>query len=152
MCRRHGGMHQRVLPTAGAPDPVASGLVAPLGSILRQLSKGGGAAGINIDDITVELDKLTRDYPFQARATPSTACGVCACGAWALCEVQPPFTGTAVAARSCTLLSAMQQPGWLWVCPLQRSACVQQCCCWLVSASSALHLPLPSQSSGSLGL
>jgi hypothetical protein len=47
---------------------VASGLVAPLGSILRQLSKGGGAAGINIDDITVELDKLTRDYPFQARA------------------------------------------------------------------------------------
>jgi len=54
---------------AGAPDPVASGLVAPLGSILRQLSKGGGAAGINIDDITVELDKLTRDYPFQARAS-----------------------------------------------------------------------------------
>jgi hypothetical protein len=50
---------------------VASGLVAPLGSILRQLSKGGGAAGINIDDITVELDKLTRDYPFQVRAYPN---------------------------------------------------------------------------------
>ncbi|KAK9843545.1 hypothetical protein WJX81_008125 [Elliptochloris bilobata] len=52
----------------GAPDPVASGLVAPLGSILRQLSQGGGAAGINIDDITVELDKLTRNYPFQVPA------------------------------------------------------------------------------------
>lgn len=56
-----------VLSTAGAPDPVASGLVAPLGSILRQLSAGGGAAGINIDDITVELEKLTKNYPFQAR-------------------------------------------------------------------------------------
>ena len=53
---------------------MASGLVAPLGSILRQLSAGGGAAGINIDDITVELEKLTKNYPFQARLGRVCAC------------------------------------------------------------------------------
>ena len=34
---------------AGGPDLVEAGVVAPLGRILEQLSRGGGARGINID-------------------------------------------------------------------------------------------------------
>jgi hypothetical protein len=33
--------------------------------VLTQLSKGGGAKGINIDDVTRQLEDLTREYPFQ---------------------------------------------------------------------------------------
>lgn len=35
----------------GAPDPLESGLVEPLSRILKQLSKGGGAKEINIDEV-----------------------------------------------------------------------------------------------------
>lgn len=49
----------------GAPDPGEAGLVEPLGAVLTQLSKGGGAKGINIDDVTRQLEDLTREYPFQ---------------------------------------------------------------------------------------
>ena len=57
---------------AGAPDPVQSGLVEPLASILRELSRGGGAAGINLDVITAQLDTLQRDYPFQVSCLPTS--------------------------------------------------------------------------------
>jgi hypothetical protein len=50
---------------AGAPDPVESGVAVPIGMILDQLSAGGGAKGINLDQVTLELDRLTRQYPFQ---------------------------------------------------------------------------------------
>ncbi len=52
---------------AGAPDPGEAGLVEPLGAVLSQLSAGGGAKGINIDDVTAQLERLTREYPFEAR-------------------------------------------------------------------------------------
>ncbi|EIE22124.1 ABC1-domain-containing protein [Coccomyxa subellipsoidea C-169] len=51
----------------GAPDPGEAGLVEPLGAVLSQLSAGGGAKGINIDDVTAQLERLTREYPFEAR-------------------------------------------------------------------------------------
>ena len=35
----------------GSPDLVASGVVGPLGRILEELSRGGGAKGINIDQV-----------------------------------------------------------------------------------------------------
>ena len=50
---------------ADGPDPGEAGLVEPLGAVLTQLSKGGGAKGINIDDVTQQLEALTKDYPFQ---------------------------------------------------------------------------------------
>ena len=37
----------------------------PLGEVLTQLSKGGGAKGINIDDVSRQLEELTKKYPFQ---------------------------------------------------------------------------------------
>ena len=40
----------------GAPDPLASGLVEPLSRILKQLSKGGGAKEINIDEASQLLE------------------------------------------------------------------------------------------------
>ncbi|CAL8467304.1 g6841 [Coccomyxa elongata] len=49
----------------GAPDPGEAGLVEPLGAVLMELSKGGGAKGINIDDVTAQLERLTQEYPFQ---------------------------------------------------------------------------------------
>lgn len=52
---------------AGAPDPVESGVAVPIGVILEQLSGGGGAKGINLDQVIAELDRLTRTYPFQVR-------------------------------------------------------------------------------------
>lgn len=51
---------------AGAPDLGEAGLVEPLGAVLSQLSAGGGAKGINIDDVTAQLERLTREYPFEA--------------------------------------------------------------------------------------
>ncbi len=39
--------------------------MGPLGEVLTQLSKGGGAKGINIDDVTRQLEELTTKYPFQ---------------------------------------------------------------------------------------
>ncbi len=52
----------------GAPDPGEAGLVEPLGAVLMELSKGGGAKGINIDDVTAQLERLTQEYPFQVGA------------------------------------------------------------------------------------
>ena len=62
---------------AGGPDPGEAGLVEPLGEVLTQLSKGGGAKGINIDDVSRQLEELTRKYPFQvsichSSSTPDT--------------------------------------------------------------------------------
>lgn len=37
----------------GAPDPLTSGLVEPLSRILKQLSKGGGAKEINIEEVSL---------------------------------------------------------------------------------------------------
>ena len=45
----------------------------PLGAVLTQLSKGGGAKGINIEDVTQQLEALTKDYPFQV--TPAHPIG-----------------------------------------------------------------------------
>ena len=39
--------------------------MGPLGEVLTQLSKGGGAKGINIEDVTRQLEELTTKYPFQ---------------------------------------------------------------------------------------
>jgi hypothetical protein len=39
----------------GGPDPVSSGIAAPLGSILEQLSRGGGAKGVNIQTVSATL-------------------------------------------------------------------------------------------------
>ncbi len=52
----------------GAPDPVESGVAKPLGAILRQLSAGGGAKGLDIKAISAELEDLTSKYPFQIPA------------------------------------------------------------------------------------
>ncbi|KAK9866008.1 hypothetical protein WJX84_009124 [Apatococcus fuscideae] len=46
-------------------DPVKSGLIGPLSSILTQLVRGGGARGFNIDQVTAELDELAVRFPFQ---------------------------------------------------------------------------------------
>jgi aarF domain-containing kinase len=48
-----------------AGDPVALGIVPPLGRILSQLSGGGGATKLNIDAVMAELEELGRSYPFQ---------------------------------------------------------------------------------------
>lgn len=48
-------------------DPRDARIIEPLGQILDQLSKGGGATGINIDVVTVELNKLSKQYPIQVR-------------------------------------------------------------------------------------
>ena len=45
----------------------------PLGAVLSQLSAGGGAASINIEAVTAQLEELTRRYPFQARALLAAA-------------------------------------------------------------------------------
>ena len=42
-----------------------TGLVQQLSVILKQLVGGGGAAKINIDKVTVELDDLGKNYPFS---------------------------------------------------------------------------------------
>lgn len=52
----------------GAPDPVESGVAAPLGAILRQLSNGGGAKGVDVKAISAELEDLTSRFPFQIPA------------------------------------------------------------------------------------
>ncbi|KAK9823974.1 hypothetical protein WJX72_006718 [[Myrmecia] bisecta] len=52
----------------GSPDPIAAGLVAPLGAILSQLVGGGGARNINLDVVTAQLDEVSRNYPFQVPA------------------------------------------------------------------------------------
>ncbi|GMH38694.1 hypothetical protein BSKO_06578 [Bryopsis sp. KO-2023] len=57
----------------GAPDPVESGLVEPLGFVFSQLVKGGGArdmakrirANPGITKVRQQLDDLSNDYPFQ---------------------------------------------------------------------------------------
>lgn len=48
---------------ADAPD--ASAMVEPLGRILTQLSAGGGAKGVNIDQIMRDIETLSQDYPFE---------------------------------------------------------------------------------------
>ena len=48
-----------------AGDPVELGLVEPLGSILSQLSGGGGATKLNIDAVMGELEDLGKRYPFS---------------------------------------------------------------------------------------
>jgi aarF domain-containing kinase len=48
----------------GAPSLKDSGLVPTLGSILRQLSEGGGAAKVDINKVLQELDLLADSYPF----------------------------------------------------------------------------------------
>ena len=52
--------------------------MGPLGEVLTQLSKGGGAKGINIEDVTRQLEELTTKYPFQVgscgwRAVPPSS-------------------------------------------------------------------------------
>ena len=59
---------------AGGPDPGEAGLVEPLGEVLTQLSKGGGAKGINIDDVSRQLEELTKKYPFQVRLFTMPRC------------------------------------------------------------------------------
>ena len=39
---------------AGEPDLVEAGVVGPLGRILEELSRGGGAKGINIDQVGMQ--------------------------------------------------------------------------------------------------
>lgn len=46
-------------------DPNEAGLVEPLGKIMSQLVGGGGAAKVNIDKVTDELNKLGERYPFK---------------------------------------------------------------------------------------
>ncbi len=46
-------------------DPRDARIIEPLGQILEQLSNGGGAAGVNIDVVTVELNKLSKQYPIK---------------------------------------------------------------------------------------
>ena len=61
---------------AGGPDPGEAGLVEPLGEVLTQLSKGGGAKGINIDDVSRQLEELTKKYPFQVWLSTAPHCCV----------------------------------------------------------------------------
>ena len=61
---------------AGGPDPGEAGLVEPLGEVLTQLSKGGGAKGINIDDVSRQLEELTKKYPFQVPFSTAPPCPV----------------------------------------------------------------------------
>ena len=49
----------------GAPDPVESGLARPLGVLLGQLSRGGGAKGVDLGAVQDAMDGFSRDYPFQ---------------------------------------------------------------------------------------
>ena len=54
---------------AGAPDPRDQpGLVPALGNILSQLSRGGGARGVNIDEVggCVLLDVVCHGADFLA--------------------------------------------------------------------------------------
>lgn len=57
------------LPSPKSPpfqvDPNEAGLVEPLGKIMSQLVGGGGAAKVNIDKVTDELNKLGERYPFK---------------------------------------------------------------------------------------
>lgn len=46
-------------------DTQRAGLVEPLGRILKQLTGGGGAAKVNIDKVTYDLEELGKQYPFQ---------------------------------------------------------------------------------------
>ena len=46
----------------------------PLGEVLTQLSKGGGAKGINIDDVSRQLEELTKKYPFQVPLSTAPPC------------------------------------------------------------------------------
>ena len=48
--------------SADAPEMAELGLIEPLGNILSQLSKGGGAKGINIDavsDLTTDAEHFS---------------------------------------------------------------------------------------------
>jgi aarF domain-containing kinase len=47
----------------GAQDPVEAGIAKPLGAVLRQLSQGGGAKGVDVAAVTAELEDLTTRYP-----------------------------------------------------------------------------------------
>ena len=47
--------------------------MGPLGEVLTQLSKGGGAKGINIDDVTRQLEELTTKYPFQVTSCTASS-------------------------------------------------------------------------------
>ncbi|GIM09389.1 hypothetical protein Vretimale_13253, partial [Volvox reticuliferus] len=46
-------------------DPSEAGLVEPLGRVMSQLVGGGGAAKVNIDKVTVDLEELGKQYPIQ---------------------------------------------------------------------------------------
>ncbi|KAF5831971.1 hypothetical protein DUNSADRAFT_12335 [Dunaliella salina] len=46
-------------------DPVAVGLVEPLGKVMKQLIGGGGAAKVNIDKVVDDLEQLGRKYPLE---------------------------------------------------------------------------------------
>ncbi|GLC71027.1 hypothetical protein PLESTF_001062300 [Pleodorina starrii] len=46
-------------------DPREAGLVEPLGRVMSQLVGGGGAAKVNIDKVTVDLEELGKQYPIQ---------------------------------------------------------------------------------------
>lgn len=48
----------------GAPRPEDSGLVQPLSKILRQLSQGGGAKAINIDEVFFFANTSLHIVPF----------------------------------------------------------------------------------------
>jgi len=51
ICQSTGDLYKLGFIPEGAPDPISSGLVEPLSRILKQLSKGGGAKEINIDEV-----------------------------------------------------------------------------------------------------
>ncbi|GIL59707.1 hypothetical protein Vafri_14435 [Volvox africanus] len=46
-------------------DPSEAGLVEPLGRVMSQLVGGGGAAKVNIDKVTADLEGLGKQYPIQ---------------------------------------------------------------------------------------
>ncbi|GLI70240.1 hypothetical protein VaNZ11_015086 [Volvox africanus] len=46
-------------------DPSEAGLVEPLGRVMSQLVGGGGAAKVNIDKVTADLEELGKQYPIQ---------------------------------------------------------------------------------------
>ncbi|EFJ53286.1 hypothetical protein VOLCADRAFT_115858 [Volvox carteri f. nagariensis] len=46
-------------------DPREAGLVEPLGRVMSQLVGGGGAAKVNIDKVTGDLEELGNQYPIQ---------------------------------------------------------------------------------------
>lgn len=47
------------------PAKDKAAIAKPLGSILAQLSGGGGAAKVNIDVVTQQLEELGTMYPIQ---------------------------------------------------------------------------------------